>query len=148
MFLNPLMLAGIGAAVIPLVLHLLSKSRYRTIHWGAAMFLQAGAPHQRQSTRLKQILLLSMRMLLIALPATPPARPMPPTGRNDPSPTGPKPLVIPLDIPASMPFEETGRSRLELAREAVFQTLAGLKQGAQAPLILSGDPAGPGDTNP
>ncbi len=38
-FLNPLMLLGVGAAVLPLVLHLLSRSRYRTIDWGGMLFL-------------------------------------------------------------------------------------------------------------
>src|SRR5437764_6351179 len=35
MFFNPLMLVGLGAAVLPLVLHLLSRARYRQVEWGA-----------------------------------------------------------------------------------------------------------------
>src|SRR5947199_111355 len=45
MFQNPLLLIGVGAAVVPLVLHLLSRARYRDVDWGAMMFLPgADAP--------------------------------------------------------------------------------------------------------
>ena len=48
MFLNPLLLACIGGAVVPLVLHLLSRARYRSVDWGAMMFL-VGAEAQQQT---------------------------------------------------------------------------------------------------
>src|SRR4051794_14085212 len=37
MFLNAIMLAGVGAAVMPIVLHLLARARYRTVDWGAML---------------------------------------------------------------------------------------------------------------
>jgi hypothetical protein len=42
MFDHPIMLAGLGGAVIPLVLHLLGRARYRSVEWGAMMFLVEG----------------------------------------------------------------------------------------------------------
>src|SRR5437763_1425193 len=53
MFLNPTMLAGIGGASLPLVLHLLARARYRTVDWGAMMFLEARDPRAAASARLK-----------------------------------------------------------------------------------------------
>ena len=48
-FINALMLAGIAGAAVPLVLHLLSRARYRTVDWGAMMFLESADSRQRQS---------------------------------------------------------------------------------------------------
>ena len=66
MFLNITMLAGLAGALVPLVLHLLSRSRYRTVEWGAMMFLQGAEARVLQSARVKQWLLLLLRMGLIA----------------------------------------------------------------------------------
>src|SRR5262252_4694660 len=76
MFLNPLMLAGIGGAAVPLVLHLLARARYRSVDWGAMMFL-TGAPttRQRHHMRLKQWTLLLVRMAIVATLAVALARP-------------------------------------------------------------------------
>ena len=81
MFLKPLMLAGLGAAVIPLALHLLSKARYRSVDWGAMMFLEQSRRRTAQSTRLKQATLLLLRTAIIVALALALAHPsfMPPT---------------------------------------------------------------------
>jgi len=52
MFLNALMLAGLAGAAVPLVLHLLARARYRTVDWGAMMFLVDVNARQQQSARL------------------------------------------------------------------------------------------------
>ena len=51
MFLNAIMLAGIGGAVLPLVLHLMNRARYRTVEWGAMMFLRGDGARQQQARR-------------------------------------------------------------------------------------------------
>src|SRR5688572_27807432 len=77
MFLNALMLMGIGGAAIPLVLHLLSRSRYKSVDWGAMMFLEGYADsRQHQSTRLNQLVLVVIRMAIVALLAVALARPV------------------------------------------------------------------------
>jgi hypothetical protein len=65
MFLNVIMLAGIAGAAVPLLLHLLSRARCRQVNWGAMMFLHTADARQRRSTRLKQWLLLAVRMALV-----------------------------------------------------------------------------------
>src|SRR5215207_9647233 len=76
MFLKPIMLAGLGAALLPVVLHLLSKARYRTVDWGAMMFLEGGGMPMQQSTRIKQMSLLLLRVGIIAALALALARPV------------------------------------------------------------------------
>src|ERR1700760_3551165 len=60
-FLNSPMLAGLAAALLPLVIHLLNRSRYRNVDWAAMMFLDAMEPRADHTARLKQWGLLAMR---------------------------------------------------------------------------------------
>src|SRR5437762_14250692 len=81
MFLNLVMLAGIGGALLPLVLHLLSRARYQTVDWGAMIFLADLDTQRRSSGRLKQFTLLALRMLIVATLAIALARPAISKGR-------------------------------------------------------------------
>src|SRR4051794_16123402 len=76
MFLNVTMLAGIAGALLPLVVHLLSRSRYRTVDWGAMIFLQGAEAKAFQGARVKQWALLLLRMTLIASLAMALSRPV------------------------------------------------------------------------
>src|SRR6476661_3002303 len=116
MFLNPLLLLGIGAAVIPLVLHLLSRARYSDVVWGGMMFLQGADARQRTSSRLSQVLLLVVRG----------------------APEGQLAAAIVLDCSASMAYDEAGHTRLGAAKAAARQVLENLQQGDLACLVTAG----------
>lgn len=139
MFLNPIMLAGIGGAAVPLVLHLLSRARYRSVDWGAMMFLFGSDARQQRSARLRQWLLLLMRMALVALLAIALARPMVGNALASVGQEGASTTVILLDRSASMGFDANGRSRMDDGREIVRQILEGLHKGDEAALITLGD---------
>lgn len=138
MFLNPLMLAGLGGAVLPLVLHLLSRARYRSVTWGAMMFLEPLEAQQRQHTRLKQAILLLVRMAIVALLAVALARPIVHGTWGTLAEEGRVSAVVILDRSASLAFEENGRPRIELAKQAVSNILANLRRGDEVSLILTG----------
>ena len=138
MFLNLIMLAGIGGAVVPLVLHLLNRARYRNVDWAAMMFLDVGNARQRQSNRLKQWLMLLIRMALVALLAVTLARPLASANWTIGGQM-PALAVIILDRSASMDYQVAGKSRVDESREAVRQILATMKRGDEAALIVLGD---------
>jgi hypothetical protein len=147
MFLYPIMLAGLGGAAVPLLLHLLSRARYRDVQWGAMLFLAGAELRQRQSARLHQALLLLVRSAIIVAIALALARPVlqgsligPPSGRVT--------AVILLDCSGSMSFDENGRTRFELAQRAAEQILAALRPGDRVALIPMGAPAEPTDAEP
>src|SRR5687767_3542316 len=148
MFVNGLMLLGLAAAAVPLVLHLLSRARYRTVDWGAMMFLRGADARQRQSTRFNQFLLVAVRMAVIALLAVALAKPVVRGAWFGQAQQGTLTAAIVLDCSASMAFEENGRSRFELARGAARQVLAGLKRGDRAFLVLAGLDNAPQDRRP
>ena len=141
MFLNPLMLVGVGAAVVPFVLHLLSRARYRDVDWGAMMFLQGADVRRNQSARFTQILLLFMRSAAIALLAVALARPVIRGKWVGQESETKMTAVLLLDCSASMGFDENGRTRFQMAQSAARQIIRGLRQGDRVALILMGAPA-------
>src|SRR5437762_10194806 len=77
MFENLVMLAGIGGAALPLIIHLLNRARYRNIDWGAMMFLeQPGRRNREHAGRLREWTLLGVRMAIVAALAVALARPV------------------------------------------------------------------------
>ncbi len=139
-FINPIMLAGLVCGLIPLVLHLLNRSRYRNIEWGAMMFLNGLEPRQFHSTRLKQWALLALRSAILALLAVGLARPVIHARGIPPAAIGRTAAVLLLDRSASMSLNDNGRVRLDLAREAIFQLLSpGFRRGDDLWLRTLGD---------
>ena len=67
MFEMPMLLAGLAAAAIPIIIHLLHRQRTRPINWGAMMFLQESAVLQKRRRNIEHWLLLLLRVALLAL---------------------------------------------------------------------------------
>lgn len=72
--LNPVMLVGLAAVVLPILAHLLSKKRFDVVEWGAMRFLELGE-QRRRHVRLEELLLLLTRMGIVALVALALTRP-------------------------------------------------------------------------
>lgn len=64
-FLNPLFLVGLGAAAIPVIIHLLNLRKVRTIEFSTLSFLKELQRTQIRRIKLRQLLLLILRTLLI-----------------------------------------------------------------------------------
>jgi hypothetical protein len=65
-FLQPMLLAALPLVALPILIHLINQRRYQTIRWGAMMFLLAANRMARGYARLRQYLILAMRVLAIA----------------------------------------------------------------------------------
>lgn len=75
-FSNTVLLIGLAGAVVPLVLHLLSRARYQSVDWGAMLFLEGLDARQQYSGKINQVLLLLIRMAVVALLAVALAEPV------------------------------------------------------------------------
>lgn len=64
-FLNPLFLAGLVAAAIPIILHLLNLRKVRTIEFSTLSFLKELQKTRIRRIKMRQLLLLILRTLLI-----------------------------------------------------------------------------------
>ena len=151
MFLNPMMLAGIAAAAVPLVIHLLWRSRFRSVDWGAMMFLEQRGAADR-AARLKGPVLLILRMGMVGLLAAALAQPVLHGLGGDARDRHISAAII-LDASASMAMDENGRSRFDLAKEAVYHILggvgAGLRQkGDTVSLIVAGEAESAAESSP
>jgi hypothetical protein len=65
-FLQPLMLIALPVAVLPVVIHLIHLYRRRQIKWAAMIFLRAAQQMNKGLSRLRQILILALRVLAVA----------------------------------------------------------------------------------
>src|SRR5258706_16043319 len=57
----------VGAASIPIIIHLLNRRRFRVVNWAAMRFLMAAQKRTTRKLRVEQWLLLAIRTLMIVL---------------------------------------------------------------------------------
>jgi hypothetical protein len=67
MFLQPILLWALPAVLLPVLIHLLNRLRYRQVDWAAMAFLLAAARRSTHSARVRHWLLLACRMLIVLL---------------------------------------------------------------------------------
>ncbi len=60
-FLNPLLLAGVGAISVPVLIHLLNRSRVRRVAWAAMRFLHISVERNQRRMNVEDWLLLALR---------------------------------------------------------------------------------------
>ncbi|QDU98181.1 BatA domain-containing protein [Lignipirellula cremea] len=69
-------LAGLGAAAVPTIIHLLNRRRYRTLPWAAMNFLRQAMQRNRKIMDLRDLILLMLRTFAILLFGLALARPI------------------------------------------------------------------------
>ncbi len=65
-FLQPWLLLALPLITLPIIIHLINQWRYQTKRWGAMMFLLAANRMNRGYAKLRQYLILAMRVLALA----------------------------------------------------------------------------------
>ncbi len=113
-FENPWMLLGMAAAAIPIILHLINRRQATVVPFAAIGFLLRSDKRLARRLRLRQLLVLLLRVLLIAAIPFAMARPfMAPTEDWTPRPA--TSVVLILDNSASMSTRVGNATLLELA---------------------------------
>lgn len=64
--LQPWILFGLPLILLPIIIHLINQYRHRTVKWAAMMFLLDAKRMNKGMARLKQILILAMRVIALA----------------------------------------------------------------------------------
>jgi len=107
-FTNPLLLLFAAGAVVPLILHWLSRRQRRRVDFSATRFLLKALKRERRRLRIEQWLLLALRMLLPVVIAVALADPAYVVQR--PVVTGPPPAhhILLIDATASMTARTDG----------------------------------------
>lgn len=138
-FLNPLLLAGLAAIAVPVVIHLLNRRRFRRVDWAAMRFLKAALEKNRRRLQLEDVLLLTLRCLLIGLLALALARPALRAARSGFLGGAPVTAVVILDASLSQHTADGATNRFASARSAAAAALDALPAGSSAAVLLGGD---------
>ncbi len=83
-FIHTALLAGLGAILIPIIIHLLSRRAAKVMDWGAMQFLMESMESRKRRIQLEEALLMAARCLLAGLIALAVARPFVPPGSTIP----------------------------------------------------------------
>ncbi len=132
-FLNSAFLIGLAAVSIPLILHFLSRRRITTIEFSSLRFLEQMQKSRMKWLKIKEILLLLLRMVVIALIVMAFARP---TLRGFVgSSKGASSVAILLDRSASMEAQGETGSLFDEARRTTARLVSGLDRTDKVAVI-------------
>lgn len=141
-FFNLAMLGGAAALTIPLVIHLLSRSRFQVVPWGAMHLLESVVRVNRRRMRLEHLLLLLVRCSIPVLLALCMARPLI-TRWQSLAGNAPTSAVVLLDNSYSMDAGRSGDTALEAARREGASIVSALPKGSDFNVIAMGGRATP-----
>ena len=135
--LAPWFLPALAALGVPVLLHLLHRRKRRVIRWGAMQFLLPDKKSQRRaSLRVKDWLLLLLRLLCVAAVVLFFMRPQVPFGLAS---VQPRDVVLVLDTSLSTQQMVGQRSAWALAQEQAQATLAVLRSDDTLRILLASD---------
>ncbi|HWB60735.1 MAG TPA: BatA domain-containing protein [Chthoniobacteraceae bacterium] len=125
-FLQPFILWGLPLALIPIIIHLLNRMRYRTQRWAAMSFLFSANRASTRYAKLRQILILACRVLAVLMLVLAIARPLAGGWLGWALSPSPDVVLVLLDHSASMEAHDTGgtESRREQALHAIADAAA------------------------
>ena len=117
-FLQPALLIGLLAAAIPPIIHLIRRRQARRVSFAAIEFILRSNRRTARRFRMKQILLMTLRSLLLALVAFALARPVfDRLGSSDlPGGQNASVRVLVIDAGFNMGYEFDGESLLDRSR--------------------------------
>lgn len=137
-FFAPYMLWGTVAAGIPIAIHFLFRSRYRTVHWAAMAFLLQSIQETTRRLRFQELALLCLRVAILLLLALALARPSSRAGGGTSDAVD---AVLLIDVSYSMDARDGAVTRLDQAKSAAQAVLDCLPPRSTAQIIAIADRA-------
>jgi hypothetical protein len=139
-FINSALLAGLAAVAIPLIIHLFSRRRFPRIDFSTLRFLKRLQRQQLRRLKLRQWLLLLLRMLGILLIALGFARPAL-TGRSGfgALSSGRVGMAIVLDGSAGLQARARSGSVFQEAKSAAEALVSSMNSGDRSIIVLAQD---------
>lgn len=135
--------AGAIAALGPVAIHLLNRRRYTTISWAAMDLLREASLRRQRSLRLRDLLLLTLRVLAVLMFGLALARPYFSSSGRAAERGQSVHAVIVIDNSLSMSYGELGQTLLDQARAQAADFLEQLPEGSRISILPL---CGPRDT--
>lgn len=136
-FLNQSLAYGAAAFLIPLVIHIINRSRFRTVEWGAMHLLESVLQVNQKRFHIEQLILLMIRCAIPILLALSLARPVL-TGARQLERDAPVSLVVLLDNSYSMDALGPSGARFASAVDAASAIVSETSRGSQICVIRTG----------
>jgi hypothetical protein len=134
-FLNPLMLFGLGAAALPVLIHLFSRRRAKDVQYPSIEFLERMKTDRMRRLRFRQMLALLLRTLAVVAVVLAFARPAVRSSFRESARTS---AVVMIDASASMRYVDNGELLFDAARRKAQEILALFGEGDRTAVVLSG----------
>ena len=139
-FLNPAVLLGLLAASIPVIIHLLNLRKLKRIEFSTLSFLKELQKNKIRKIKIKQWLLLAMRVLIILFLVIAFARPtLEGVAIGGTTSAAKTTAVFILDNTFSMSVVDNNGSYLNQAKETIKNLVQHLQEGDEAVLLLVGE---------
>ena len=144
-FLSPLLLWGTLLGLLPLIIHLLNRRRFRRVEWAPMRHLKFTIRRNRRRIQIEQLLLLLLRIALPVLLFVFLARPlMNPTGLESWLLGGGRASqVVLVDDSLSMGYAAGGPPAFHRAREVAGAILGAAKPQDHCTLVVASAPRSP-----
>src|SRR3954449_11960966 len=128
-FLSPLLAWGMLLGLIPLIIHLLNRRRFRRVEWAPMRYLKLTIQRNRRRIEIEQLLLLLLRIALPVLLFFYLARPvLNPTGLERWLGSGGRTSqVVLVDDSLSMGYASDGPAAFRRAKELAGALLAAVR---------------------
>lgn len=140
-FSNPALLWGLGAASLPVIIHLLNRRRFREEPWAAMRFLLAALRKNQRRVRIEQWLLLAVRTLVVIAVVLAMAKPfLERLGASALLPGQRTHWVLVLDASMSMNRSAAESSRFDTAKTVAAQLVRAARQGDGISVVVMGSP--------
>ena len=136
-FLNPAVLFGLFAASIPVLIHLFNLRKLKKIEFSTLAFLKELQKNRIRKIKLKQWLLLALRVLIILLLVLAFARPtLEGVAIGGTTSAAQTTAVFILDDTFSMSIVDADGSYLNQAKQSIQELVRNLQEGDEVALIL------------
>jgi hypothetical protein len=134
---NPALIWGLLAIGLPIAIHLLSRRRSKRVAFAAVDFILRSKKQKVRSIKLKQLLLLLLRVLVVACAAFAIARPLLRPKTAVATATGNRAATaLVLDASMSMHYQLGGKTLFERAQEEARSLVEGLPAESPATLVI------------
>ncbi len=139
---NGIMMLGALGLAVPVIIHLLNRSRYQRVPWAAMHLIEPLVRKNSRRIRLEQILLLILRSAIPVLLAVCMAGPVLLSGglvgcqniEGEPKAS----VIVMLDSSYSMESAESSRTRYDRARAEVAEVVGRLPRGSDVMVLQTG----------
>lgn len=138
-FLQPFVLWGLPLLLLPVIIHLVNRLRHRTQTWAAMRFLLAATQSSTSQAKLRQFLILALRVLAVAMLVLFLGRPLAGGWLGWALSPAPDSIVLLLDRSASMEARAPGEtiSRRQAALQRFAEAARAFDQASRIVLIDS-----------